>query len=127
MTNDGKTNVAFVRGAWGAAAPEWVVVLAEACDQVSQSALARKLGVSGAMINQALRNTYAGRLDRLEQRVRGELMNETVGCPVLGEITRRRCVDSQKQTAFSATNVVRVELRRACKRCPNRLGAKESK
>ena len=126
MANDSAINVALTREAWGKAAPEWVIVLAECCDRMTQSALARKLGVSGAMINQALKNTYAGRLDRLEQRVRGELMRETHACPVLGEITKRRCIDEQGRS-YSATNAVRVELRRACPRCPNRLGAKEGK
>ena len=120
MTNDGKTNVACARSAWGKAAPEWVIVLAEVCDQQSQAAVARKLGVSGAMINQALRNTYAGRLDRLELRVRGELMRECFDCPVLGEITQRRCMDEQSKP-YAATNALRVELRRACPRCPNYL------
>lgn len=125
MSNDLGSNVTVARGAWGKAAPEWIVVLAESCDTQSQAAVARKLGVSGAMINQALKNTYAGRLDRLEQRVRGDLMNETVACPVLGEITKRRCVDEQGRP-YAATNALRVELRRACLRCPNRFGAMEA-
>lgn len=121
MTSEGMTNVAAARRAWGAAAPEWIIVLAEACDarNGSQAAVARRLGYSGAVINQALKNTYAGRLDKLEQKVRGELMNECVQCPVLGEITRRRCIDEQSR-AYAATNALRVELRRACPRCPNR-------
>lgn len=119
MTSEGITNVAVARHAWGEAAPEWIIVLAEACDQSSQAAVARRLGVSGAQINQALHNTYAGRLDRLEQRVRGTLMNECVTCPVLGEITRRRCIDEQGRP-YAATNALRVELRRACKTCVNR-------
>jgi DNA-binding transcriptional regulator YdaS (Cro superfamily) len=126
MPNDGITNEAVAREAWGKAAPEWVVMLAERCDKTKggQSAIARQLGVSGSMINQALKNTYAGRLDRLEQRVRGELMNETVRCPVLSDITKRRCIDEQSRT-YAATNAVRIELRRACRSCPNRMGAKE--
>jgi len=51
--------------------------------------------------------------------VRGTLMNQTVSCPVLGEITRRRCIDEQGRR-FAATNELRIELRRACPRCPNR-------
>ncbi len=113
------TNVAVARRAWGEAAPEWVIVLAEACDQSSQADVSRRLGVSGAQVNQALRNTYAGRLDRLEQKTRGTLMNQCVACPVLGEITRRRCIDEQGRQ-YAATNALRVELRRACKICPNR-------
>lgn len=123
MTADRKTNVQKVAGAWGRAAPEWVVILAEACDArgSSQAEVGRKLGVSGAMINQALANAYTGRLDRLEQRVRGELMKQCVACPVLGEITSRRCMDEQKR-AYVPTNAVRRELHKACPRCPNYRG-----
>lgn len=114
------TNAVIARRAWSEAAPEWVLVLAEVCDARSQSAVARMLGVSSTMINQALRNTYTGRLDRLERRVRGELMRECVGCPVLGEITQRRCLDEQSRP-YAATNALRVELRRACPRCPHQM------
>lgn len=120
MPADGVTNNDIARAAWGKAPPEWLLALADACDKSSQSAVARNLGISGSMVNQALKNTYAGRYDRLEQRVRGDLMNEIVGCPVLGEVTKRRCVDEQGR-AYVPTNAVRVELRRACPRCPNRL------
>jgi len=121
VTEERKSNVDMARAAWGKAAPEWVIVMAEACDAraSSQSAISGKLGVSSAMINQALKNTYSGRLDKLEQRVRGELMKQCVACPVLGEITKRRCIDEQGRTQFAPTNAVRVELRRACPRCPN--------
>lgn len=122
MTSEGTNNVTLVKTCWGEAAPEWIIALAEACDGVnsSQAAVSRRLGVSGAMINQALRNTYAGRMDKLEARVRGELMNERVACPVLGDITKRRCIDEQSRE-YAATNVLRIELRRSCPRCPNQL------
>ena len=116
MTSEGTTNAALAKQSWGKASPEWVITLANACDRSSQAAVARQLGVSGAMINQALRNTYTGRMDKLEQRVRGELMNERVNCPVLGDITKRRCIDEQSRE-YAATNALRVELRRACPRC----------
>ena len=118
MTNAGTTNLEMVRGSWGEATPEWVLVLARACDTQSQSAIAKRLGVSGAMINTALKKTYSGRLDRLATRVKGELMGQTVACPVLGTITKRRCFDEQSRP-YAATNAVRVELRRACPCCPN--------
>lgn len=120
MTNTGSTNKELALRSWGEAAPEWVLVLAEACDINSQAAVSRRLGVSGAMINQALHNTYAGRLDKLEARVRGELMRETLTCPVLGEITKRRCIDEQSKP-YAPTNALRVELRRECARCPGNV------
>jgi hypothetical protein len=120
MTADGKTNLEKVRRAWGEVPPEWVVILAEACDAraSSQSAVAARLGISGAAVNQVLANSYIGRLDKIEARVRGSLMGQTVACPVLGEISKRKCLESQSPTR-GATNELRVELRRACPRCPN--------
>ena len=120
MTTEARSNVEKIRAAWGEAAPEWVLVLAEACDArgSSQTAVAERLNVSGSAVSQVLGNTYVGRVDRIEQRVRGELMKQTVACPVLGEITKRRCMDAQSR-AYAATNDLRIELRRACPRCPN--------
>lgn len=116
MADKSTANVERARERWGEAAPDWIIVLAEACDRAGQTALGKRLGVSGAVVSATLSNSYAGRLDKLEQRVRGELMNERVGCPVLGEITKRKCLDEQSRP-YAATNGVRVELRRACARC----------
>jgi DNA-binding transcriptional regulator YdaS (Cro superfamily) len=112
-------NVLTVKRKWGAHPPAWVLALAEACDASSQGKIAARLGVSATVVNQALQNVYAGRLDRFEQRVRGELMRETVGCPVLGVITKRECLDHQSRP-YEATNPMRVRLFQACPRCPNR-------
>lgn len=119
MANE-KTNREIAVDRWGGAAPEWVLVLADMCDAKSQAVVARSLGVSATMINQALRNSYAGRLDKLEQRVRGTFMNESLNCPVLGEITKRRCIDEQTRP-FAPSNCLRIELRHACPRCPNSI------
>ncbi len=103
----------------GGEVPEWIWALAEACDCSSQGQIAKRLGISPAVVNQVLGNAYKGRLDRVEARVRGELMRETVRCPVLAAISKRDCLDHQK-AKFSATNPLRVRLYRACKTCPNR-------
>ena len=120
MADKSTANMDRIRERWGAAAPDWIIVLAESCDQFGQTALARRLGCSGAMISATLSNTYAGRLEKLEQRVRGELMNERVICPVLGEISKRQCLDEQTKP-YASTNAVRVELRRACAGCDNQI------
>lgn len=120
MADKNTINMDRARERWGDAAPEWVVVLAEACDAGGQTAIAKKLGISGAQVSQALSNSYPGRLDKLEQRVRGELMNEHVRCPVLGEISKRQCLDEQSKP-YASTNALRVELRRACARCDNQI------
>ena len=121
--NDTTLNVTKARERWGQAAPEWIVVLAQACDSTSQSAVSKRLGISNSMISTALQNAYPGRMDKLEQRVRGEYMNQRVACPVLGDITSRKCLDSQAWVKnYAPTNGMRVELRRACVTCPNASG-----
>lgn len=119
VNGEAKANRAMVVVHWGAQPPDWILALAERCDSDSQAAAARSLGVSGAMINQALHNSYLGKFDRLEQRVRGEFMNATVECPVLGKISTRECLDVQARP-FANTNPQRVAVFKACRAgCPN--------
>lgn len=109
---------------WGANAPDWIAALAVECDRTSQGQCAARLGISPALVNQVLGHSYKGRFDRIEQRVRGELMRETVDCPVLGEISRRDCLDHQARArSFRATNPLRRALYAACPICPNREDA----
>jgi transcriptional regulator with XRE-family HTH domain len=93
---------------------DWLETLRQECEASSQVKIARRLGVSTAMINQVLKGVYKGNASRLEALVRGELMLENVACPVLGEISKRRCLDEQARP-FGATNPQRVALYKACR------------
>ena len=94
---------------------DWLEVLEGACMKPSsQAEVARRLGVSATMVNLVLKGTYKGNLQRLETLVRGTLMNESVTCPVLGEISKRRCLDEQARP-FAVTNPQRVAVWRACR------------
>lgn len=116
-------NLSRAQRAWGANPPDWIVALAKRCDQEgSQARVGALLGVSSAAVNQVLGRSYIGRIERIETRVRGELMKETVACPVVGDISKRDCLDHQKRP-FRATNPLRVRLHQACPTCPNREGA----
>lgn len=98
---------------------DWVEELRLECVRTTQAATALRLGVSTTMVNQVIKGCYKGNLSRLEIKVRGELMNCRVNCPVVGEITERRCQDEQERE-FAATNPMRVQLYRACRSgCPN--------
>jgi len=101
---------------------DWIEVLRNACLGSSQIRVAKRLGISSAVVNQLLKSSYKGRLDRMEARVRGEYMREKVYCPVLEEISQRRCQDEQ-QRGFAATNPQRVAVYKACRSgCPHFLG-----
>lgn len=109
--------------AWGEP-PAWIIALAEACQRETQAAAARRLGVSGSLISQVLAKNYPGRLDRIEQLVDGVFLGVTVGCPVLGEIPRNRCLEEQAR-GYAATSSTRARLYRACRGgCPHAMRRK---
>lgn len=88
----------------------------------TQSEIARRLGVSEGTISNAFKGRYIGNVDKLAERIRGELLNQTVACPILGEISTRICQD-ERSKPFAATNPMRVRLWRACKSCPHNPNA----
>lgn len=97
----------------------WVEALRAECARTSQARTARRLGISASTVNQVLNGTYKADAARIEERIRGELMNERVLCPVMGEISKRKCVDVQA-LPFAATNPQRVALYKACRSgCPH--------
>ena len=97
--------------------PDWLQVLAAECDRTSQAAVAKRLKVSDATISQLLKGTYNADPKRMETRVRGELMRETVPCPVLGDLGKRQCLDEQSKPYYP--NPLRSALFKACKTCPH--------
>lgn len=114
--------VDIAKAAWADEPPDWVKVLAETCDLLGQQTTAQRIGMSGSVVNETLRNKYKGRLDRVEGRVRGALMGKTVSCPVLGDdLARDRCLKLQRRP-FAATNPERVQLFRTCPTCPHYRG-----
>lgn len=92
----------------------WLQTLAAKCKHSSQSRVAARLGVSPAMVNQALAAKYKGDMDRLRLLVEGAFMDRKVDCPVLGEIGRDDCIGHQERP-YAATNWQRVRLFRACR------------
>lgn len=102
----------------GSARNPWLGVLRHQCEMTSQAAVARRLGVSPAMINQALKRCYKGNIERLRARVEGAYIGRVVQCPVLGEIATDTCVFHQERP-FAATNPQRVMLFVTCRTCPH--------
>lgn len=90
-------SLAMVIG-WGNAPPDWIAALSAACEAAPQAEVGRRIEYSAAVVSQVLRNTYKGNLKRVEYRVRGRLMRQTIDCPVLS------CADytdmSEKVRAF---------------------------
>ena len=122
----GGTYVGKTEAAWGEV-PDWVMVLAQACDAaVSMSAVARRLGYSAAVLSQVLCNKYPGRYDRVEAKVRGVLMQAEVYCPGAGmTIARNQCADNQRRKPSSASPLA-AKFPGACRGCPNAFGGQNA-
>jgi len=101
---------------------DWLTVLTRECSATSQQAVAKRMGLSGATINQVLKGKYKGNLRRIQSRVEGAFMAARVDCPVIGDIPRDQCITHQQRRRFAATNPLRVQLHKTCPTCPNWQG-----
>ncbi|MDJ0826975.1 MAG: helix-turn-helix transcriptional regulator [Rhodobacter sp.] len=125
MTGQDKVDFAGVaRAHWDEPVPDWIAKLAEACAASSQAQVARKLGISGTVISQVLRRKYPGSMANVEAAFRGVYMRQIVECPALGNLPTNECLDwRRKARRFVGSNALRVQMFRACARCPlNRKG-----
>jgi len=111
--------IAAAEEAWGAPLPDWIRSLALACERASQSRVAAQLDRSPAVVSTVLRKKYQGSYDRIEERVRGILMNGRVECPGMGQMPTHECQDwREKAKVFVPSSTRRTRMYRACHRCP---------
>jgi hypothetical protein len=112
--------------AW-APAPDWVRRLAEEAERIGQRAVAKLIDYSPATVSQVLSNTYRGDLAKIELKVLGALMGETIDCPVKGEMARNVCLRWQDKP-FAVTSADRTRMYHACRSgCPNARKTKGEK
>ena len=100
---------------------EWLRELHKQCEISSQGEVCRALRQpdgfpSKSVICLALHFKYPSKkgLARLQSLVEGAYMNQTVDCPILGELGKDRC-QAEQLREFSATNRQRVQLYKACR------------
>lgn len=104
--------------------PRWLSELRQRCRQTSQSAIAKEIGYSAAVINQVLKGTYKGDVKKVARAVRGAFLGETVNCPVLGELERHLCQQNARRP-YASTNPTRVKLFKACRGCEHNQSGQE--
>lgn len=97
--------------AWAGALPDWVRVLAEACDETSLRKVAAQLDVSPASVSLAIGGKRKN-LEFIKARVESTLM--AVTCPVLGVIGTNECLREQA-AEFTGANPLCIQLYRACR------------
>lgn len=99
--------------------PDWLVALAEACDEQNQAAAAKRIGYSAATVSFVLNGRYTGDLGAVAAAVRDALMRGTVTCPVLGEILGEECRKHQA-APYNGSNPQRISIFRTCRNgCPH--------
>lgn len=117
----------IAREHWGDAMPEWIAALADECAKSSQNKVAKALDVSATMISQALRAKYPGDLSRLEAMFTGLFQSAEVPCPAKGVIAAHVCRQwRDRSKALVSVNTERVQMFRACNKCPRNAKAGEA-
>lgn len=104
--------------AWGNPMPEWVRLLAEACDRSSQGAVARELDRSNGYVNRLIHRTYAGSYPEAENIVRAKFSADEVACPLWGKIPLASCLQLRRRKA-APQNRMHQTCARTCPTCPN--------
>lgn len=111
--------IARAHEGWGDTPPDWIIELAKAAMETNQRVTGDKIGYSSSVVSQAISRTYAGDIDRVEEKVRGALMKQKVSCPILVEVARDTCLNWQKKP-IAGTSSLRMKMYRACRSgCPN--------
>lgn len=91
------TNLARAQAAWGDDLPQWIILLARACDAGSQRAVADRLGKSGGYISRIVNRSYAGSYEEAETIVRATYGRDEVECPLFGAIPLSSCVRNRRR------------------------------
>lgn len=96
---------------------DWRHVLADACQRQSQAAVARRLGVSAALVNQVLKGAYNGDLMRIERLVTAYLTDATVTCPYFQHaIPLADCLKHQaRPLKYATASPQKIAIYRACR------------
>lgn len=111
--------MAVVAEHWGEDAPDWIMGLARECAATSQAKVARAMNRSGALVSNVLRRKYEGSYEAVEEVFNGVFKGAVTDCPALGEIPANECRDWRlKSQTFVSVNRQRVDMYRACNRCP---------
>ncbi|GGI81972.1 transcriptional regulator [Shewanella hanedai] len=91
----------------------WVAILAEQASAHGQEGVAKKLGISKAVVSLLINQKYLGDLERMKRLVEGAYMHRMVECPIVGLIPMHLC--DRHQSNKSTSNPVRLRLYRACR------------
>jgi hypothetical protein len=120
------TNLAKAIAAWGGDLPDWVRLLASACDTANQRSVAERLGKSPGYVSRLINQSYAGSYSEAETLVRAAFGGEGVVCPAFGDtIPLASCLRSRRRRDLPTTAIRRLYAR-LCPTCPNNTDGQEA-
>lgn len=97
---------------------DWMKVLRARVEDRGITAVAADLNLAKGTVSTVLSGKYGASTKNIEERVLGVYMNETVECPLFGEITRDRCIDHQNRPRINQNpwhNAVHIACRQGCR------------
>lgn len=112
------TNLARAQTAWGPDLPQWVRLLASACDASSQRAVADRIGKSGGYVSRILNRVYTGSYAEAEQLVRRAYGQEDIICPLFGPIPEKSCILNRRRAGIPR-NYLERQFAANCPDCAN--------
>lgn len=118
FANHNLSNSSRAIAAWGDPLPEYIRLLAEACDRQTQTAVAAKLGKSGGYVSRVLRKAYAGSYEEAETLIRAKFGDDQVPCPLFGPIPLASCIQLRRRKQ-PPQNHMHHACARSCPECPN--------
>ena len=125
--NPDPTNLDKARRAWGADMPEWIAVLARACDATNQREVGDRLERSSGYVSRVINRLYAGSYEEAEQRVRSRLGAAVVSCPVWNDcIPLTACIRNRRRKGGPQSQIHHTYAR-TCPRCPNNTDTEENR
>lgn len=99
--------------------PDWLSALIKQCETQSLSAISKQTGLSKSVISQVTNGKYPGDLLRVQDVIEGVYLSKTVECPVLGNISKDKCLAFQVKPLVTG-NPQNIKIYRACRSgCPN--------
>lgn len=94
---------------------DWLQILRTETERTSRSRVADRLRIGEGTLSQVLSGKYMASTQRIERRVRGELMGEQVECRVLMDISLRVCQDVQERPRGAGSNPHYQQCFSACR------------
>ena len=112
-------NLAKAIAAWGDPPPEWVRMLAIACDKTNQRQAGERLGQSSGTVSKVIRHVYAGDYAEIERKVRAAYSAERVLCPVTGAMIQLKTCLRNRRRHGRPREWLHHEYDRTCPHCPH--------